>query len=350
MPGRGFSFCGRHSDGFGLIWSELPPDIYAIDHPIEYKSESISGFPGAVPHGYNVKPREYKMVCGFEELSEGGRNRVGAWLRTGRYGPFIMDHRPYCYYNAMVTSGVEWTETFPRFDPIAGTCLLSGHMEFTFTAFAPYAYLLDGLTLESAAKRGMLKQTLDGTALLPGSCQPGVAGTHALLHNAGNARAKLNIILMGVPGTEGVTILNHTTRQGLRIAGDTETHTYHIDAVYGRVEEAVGEEARLASHVHSGDYIELAPGAPMERDLRYHQTGNRVLLQSYTPGADDVGRYFYHGAWSRITAAEGRELVLDCEGATDSGTGQLTQLNDIEVIRGADASLGVTFDFKPTFY
>ena len=350
MPGRGFSFCGQHSDSFGLIWTELPADIYAVDSNIEYKSETISGAAGAIPHGYNIKPREFRMVCGFEDLTEGQRSRIGVWLRAGRYGRLIMDHRPYCYYNVLVTSGVEWGEAFPRPDANRGMYRLSGYLEFTFTAFVPYAYLKEGMTLEAAAKAGMLPGILDGTALLPESCRPGVEGAHAYLHNAGTARAKLNIILMGVPGAEGVTILNHTTGQRLHIAGDGQARLYRINAVYGRVEEVRGDEASLASHVHSGDYIELAPGFPTERNVPYHLIGNQAILEGYTARADDAGRYFYHGKWSRITVADGPRLTLDGEGAIGSGTGQITQLNDIEVIRGEDASLEITFDYKHTFY
>lgn len=347
---RGFSFCGMHSDQFGLIWSELPQEIYAVDHEIDYKSETISGVPGAIPHGFDVKPREFKMVCGFEQLSEQQRSRIGAWLRAGRYGPLIMDHRPYCYYNVLVTSAVEYVDTFPMLDHRLGIYRLSGYLEFTLTAFTPNAYLLDGLTLESAAGQNMLPAVLDGTALLPEHCMPGVSGSHAYLHHAGNAYAKLNILLEGVPGTEGIEIINHTTGQRLTIAGDTAAHIYYIDAVYGRVLEEVDGEMILTSHVHRGDYIELAPGCPVDRDLAYHQNGNRIRIENYTAHADDAGRYFYHGVWSKVTAVESGCLVLEGADGHGSGNGCMTQLNDIEVIRGADAQLEISFDFIPTFY
>lgn len=350
MSGRGFSFCGVHTDQMGLIWSELPQEIYAVDHQIDYKSETISGVPGAIPHGYDVKPREFRMVCGFEQLTEQQRSKIGVWLRAGRFGKLIMDHRPYCYYNVMVTSTVEYTDTFPLVDFRLGTYKLSGYLEFTLTAFVPNAYLLDELTLESAAQKGVLPQVLDGTALLAAHCMPGVDGSHAYLHHAGNAYAKLNILLEGIPGSEGVTIVNHTTGQRLTIAGDTQAHTYYIDAAYGRVLEEQEGQMALASHVHSGDYLTLAPGCPIDRDLSYHQNGSRIRIENYTAHADDVGRYFYHGKWSRVTDAQKGCLVLDCEEENGSGTGILTQLNDIEVIRGADASLEISFDYQATFY
>lgn len=349
MSGRGFSFCGVHTDQMGLIWSELPQEIYAVDYQIAYKSETISGTPGAIPHGYDTKPREFRMVCGFESLSEQQRIRIGAWLRAGRYGQLIMDHRPYCYYNVMVTSSIEWSDTVPLLD-LQGTCKLSGHLEFTLTAFVPNAYLLDGLTFSSAAERGLLPAILEGTALLPETYQPGVTGNHVLLHNAGTARAKLNLLLDGIPGKDGVEIINHTTGQRLSIAGDTAPHVYYIDSAYGRVEEEAEDRMQLASHVHQGDYLELAPGCPMDRDLDYHQTGNKIRIKDYAAHADDVGRYFYHDTWSRVKTVEDGCLVLDCAEGTGSGTGILTQFNDIEVIRGEDASLEISFDFKPTFY
>ena len=350
MSGRGFSFCGTHSDQFGLIWSELPQEIYAVDHEIDYKSETISGVPGSIPHGFDVKPREFKMKCGFESLSEHQRSRIGAWLRAGRYGRLIMDHRPYCYYNCMVTSTIEWSEAFPLLDIHQGTYRLSGYLEFTLTAFVPNAYLLDGLTLSSSSRQGLLPAVLDGTGLLPDYATPGIVNNHAYLHQGGNAYAKLNILLEGVPGTEGVQIINHTTGQSLFISGDTEQHVYYIDAVYGRVMEEKEEQMALASHVHQGDYIELAPGSPIDRDLIYHQNGNKIRIQNYAAHADDVGRYFFHGVWSQVTAVEQGCLILDCKDEVGSGTGILTQLNDIEVIRGSDANLEISFDFKPTFY
>ena len=350
MSRRGFSFCGTHSDQMGLIWSELPQEIYAVDHEIDYKSETIAGVPGAIPHGYDVKPRKFKMVCGFEQLSEQQRSRIGAWLRAGRYGRLMMDHRPYCYYNAMVTSTVEYTEAFPQMDFRLGTYKLSGYLEFTLTAFVPNAYLLDDLTLDSAARAGILPHVMDGTALLPEYCTPGVEGHHAYLHHAGNASAKLNILLEGVPGSEGVEIINHTTGQRLRIAGDAAAHVYYIDAEYGRVMEEVDGQMALASHVHQGDYLSLIPGCPIDRDLIYHHSGKKSRIENYTARADDAGRYFYHGRWSRVTAVEDGCLILDCEDSVSSGTGILTQLNDIEVIRGEDASLEISFDYRATFY
>lgn len=349
VQGRGFSFGEYHSDDFGLIWAELPPEIFAVDHRINYQSESIAGVPGAIPHGYDVKPREFRVVCGFEKLTEGQRNRIGAWLRAGKYGRFTMDHRPYCYYEVMVTASVEWTETFPVYDPVTGTYLLSGHMEFTLTAFNPYAYLQEGLTLKLAVERGMLQAVLDGTALLPAEIQPRAIGNHAYLQNAGNAPAKLHILLDGVPGPEGIQIINHTTGQWLTISGDTEQHTYHIDSAYGRVEEFIGDEVRLASHVHDGDYLEVSPGCPMERDLTYVQLNNRIVLQNRIARHEDVGRYFYHGQWSKILDVQDGNLIVDHNGS-GSGEGVITQLNDIEVVRGEGADLTVTFDMKPTFY
>lgn len=290
------------------------------------------------------------MKCGFENLTEQQRSRIGAWLRAGRYGRLIMDHRPYCYYNCMVTSTIEWADTFPLLDLHQGTYKLSGYLEFTLTAFVPNAYLLDDLTLSNASHQGLLPAVLDGTGMLPEHAAPGVTDNHALLHHAGNAYAKFNILLEGVPGAEGVQIINHTTGQSLTISGDTDQHIYYIDAVYGRVLEEREEQMALASHVHQGDYIELAPGCPMDRDLVYHQNGNRIRIENYTAHAEDVGRYFFHGVWSRVIAVQQGCLILDCEDTVDSGTGILTQLNDVEVIRGADASLEISFDFKPTFY
>lgn len=250
----------------------------------------------------------------------------------------------------MVTGTVEWQNTFPFQDARQETYKLTGYMEFTLTAFVPNAYLLEGLTLSSAAECGLLPAILEGTALLPDTYQPGVTGNHVLLHNAGTARAKLNLLLDGIPGKDGVEIINHTTGQRLSIAGDTAPHVYYIDSAYGRVKEEEEERMQLASHVHQGDYLELAPGCPMDRDLDYHQTGNKIRIKNYVAHADDVGRYFYHGTWSRVKAVEAGCLVLDCAEGTGSGTGILTQLNDIEVIRGEDASLEISFDFKPTFY
>lgn len=60
MSKRGFTFNGRHSDSYGLIWSELPIDIFAISDKIDFKSEKIAGLPGAIPHGFNIKPREFR--------------------------------------------------------------------------------------------------------------------------------------------------------------------------------------------------------------------------------------------------------------------------------------------------
>lgn len=339
-----------HSDQFGLIWSELPQEIYAVDHQIDFKSETISGVPGAIPHGFDVKPKEFKMVCGFENLTEQQRSRIGAWLRAGRYGKLVMDHRPYCYYPVMVTSTVEYGDTFPLLDSRQGVYRLSGYLEFTLTAFVPNAYLLDDLTLEAAARKGMLPAVLDGTALLPEKYIPGVAGSHAYLHHAGNAFAKLNILLEGIPGQNGLQIINHTTGQQLHIAGDTAAHTYFVDAVYGRVLEDINGEMTLASHVHHGDFIELVPGCPIDRDLHYHQNENQIRIENYAAHADDAGRYFYHGVWSKVTAVKDGCLMLDCEANHSSGTGCLTQLNDIEVIRGEDANLEISFDFTPTFY
>ena len=350
MSGRGFSFCGIHSDRFGLFWCELPQEIYAVDNAIDYKSETISGVPGAVPHGFDIKPREFKMKCGFESLTENQRSRIGSWLRAGRYGRLIMDHRPYCYYNVMVTSTIEYGDTFPLLDGKLGTYKLSGYLEFTLTAFVPNAYLLDDLTLNCAAKQGLLPAVLDGTALLPAQQMPKVIGNHAYLHHAGNAYAKLNILLEGIPGTDGVEIINHTTGQRLHIAGDTQEHVYYIDAVYGRVQEEKQDQLVLASHVHQGDYIELLPGCPIDRDLVYHQNGTKIRIENYAAHADDVGRYFYHGTWSRVAAVEEGCLILDCEETTGGGIGVLTQLNDIEVNRGEDASLEISFDYTPTFY
>ena len=249
----------------------------------------------------------------------------------------------------MVTSTIDWADTFPLLDLHQGTYNLSGYLEFTLTAFVPNAYLLDDLTLSSASHQGLLPAVLDGTGMLPEHAVPGVTDNHALLHHAGNAYAKLNILLEGVPGAEGVQIINHTTGQSLTISGDTDQHIYYIDAVYGRVLEEKEEQMALASHVHQGDYIELAPGCPMDRDLVYHQNGNRIRIENYTAHAEDVGRYFFHGVWSRVIAVQQGCLILDCEDTVDSGTGILTQLNDVEVIRGADASLEISFDFKPTF-
>lgn len=350
MRGRGFSFCGQHTDDFGLIWSELPNDIYAVNDGISYRSETISGVPGGIPYGYDVKAREFKMVCGYEGLTEKQRARIGAWLRPGRHGRLIMDHRPYCYYNVIVTSGISWTEVFPYMDS-SNNIFLSGFLEFTLTAFSPYAYLLDGLTLESAATLGILRQTMDGTALLPATCQPQPVENRVLLHNAGNAFAALSIWTEGVPGVEGVTVINHTTAQQFHIAGDNTAHIYQIDAVFGRILEWHGEEAHLASHIHTGDYLQLVPGAPMERSLEYRLCGSKLYLAGYVAHADDIGRYFYHdGCWSRIMALENGGLLLDCENIHTCGTGHLTALNEIEVIRGRDASLEITFDFTPTFY
>ncbi len=350
MSGRGFSFCGVHTDDLGLIWSELPQDIYAVSHEIDYKSETITGVPGAIPHGYDVKPRTFKMVCGFENLTEQQRSRIGSWLRAGRYGPLIMDHRPYCYYNVMVTSTVEWSDTFPMQHSRLGTWQLSGHLEFTLTAFVPNAFLLDGLTLTTAAEQGMLLTVLDGTALLPEYAQPSVVGSHAYLHNPGNAMAKLNILIEGVPGADGVQIINLTTGQQLSIAGDTESHAYYIDAVYGRVQEIVDDQMTLASHVHKGDYIELAPGCPIDRDLTYHASGSRIRIENYNARADDVGRFFYCGEWRKVIAVENGGLILDAAPNATSGAGILTQLNDVVVLRGEGAQLEISFDYMPTFY
>ena len=350
MSGRGFSFCGTHSDQHGLIWVDLPQEIYAVDHDIDYKSETISGVPGSIPHGFDVKPKEFRMKCGFENLTEQQRSRIGAWLQAGRYGRFIMDHRPYCYYNCMVTSAIEWSDTFPLLDLHQGIYKLSGYLEFTLTAFVPNAFLLDDMTLNSAGHLGIVPEVLDGTGLLPEYAVPGIESNRAYLHHAGNAYAKLIILLEGVLGTEGVQIINHTTGQRLNISGDTEPHIYYIDAVYGRVMEEKDEQMILASHVHQGDYIELAPGCPIDRNLAYHQHGCKIRIENYTAHADDVGRYFYHGRWSRVVGVEQGCLVLDCEETSGSGSGFLTQLNDIEVVRGADASLEISFDYKPTFY
>lgn len=351
MSGRGFSFCGTHSDQHGLIWVELPQEIFAVDHQIDYKSETIAGVPGAIPHGYDVKPREFRMKCGFENLSEQQRSRIGAWLRSGRYGRLIMDHRPYCYYNCMITSAVEYTDAIPQMDLRQGIYRLSGYLEFTMTAFVPYAYLLEELNLSSAAEKGMLPQVLDGTALLPNDCGPGIRGNHAYLHNAGNAYAKLNIWLEGVPGTEGIEIINHTTGRRLKITGDTAHHAYYIDALYGRVMEEKDGEMILASHVHDGDYIDLVPGCPVDRDLICHQSGNTVRISGYSAGTEDIGRYLYHGGeWSKVLDVQNGCLLVDSTKASQGGTGYMTQLNDIEVVRGTDASLEVSFDFQATFY
>ena len=102
--------------------------------------------------------------------------------------------------------------------------------------------------------------------------------------------------------------------------------------------------------MHQGDYLSLIPGCPIDRDLIYHHSGKKSRIENYTARADDAGRYFYHGRWSRVTAVEDGCLILDCEDSVSSGTGILTQLNDIEVIRGEDASLEISFDYRATFY
>lgn len=349
MIGRGFSFCGIHTDQMGLVWEELPQEIFSVDHEIDYKSETVSGVPGSIPYGFDVKPKEFKMVCGFENLNEQQRGRIGSWLRAGQYGKLVMDHRPYCYYNCVVTSTVKWGDTFPMINPMTGTYLLSGHMEFTLTAFVPYAYLLEDLTLNQAAQKGMLASVLDGTALLAEDQQPSHIWNHAYLHNAGNAPAKLHILLEGIPGSEGVEIINHTTGQSLHIAGDTAPHVYHIDSAYGRVEELSGDDVKLASHVHSGDYLDVSPGCPIERDISYVQTGTRIIPHNYVAQQTDVGRFFYHGMWSKVTEVRDGCLIVENEGS-GSGTGILTQLNDIEIIRGEDGSFTATLTIQPTFY
>ena len=185
----GFTYKGIHSSQFGVDYIPDAAAKWWDDPEFDNYTKNVSWKNGGYWYGTNVKIREIKLSCYFEEISMATREKIRRWFSRGASGELVFDDRPFVYYIVQPKDVVSGKIYLDNNDTFSGTFTIK------FIATEPFGYLMrksnTGTEDDNAS---------DYCALLPAADMPAApttAGRVFDVYNPGTEPCGLSIVLAG---------------------------------------------------------------------------------------------------------------------------------------------------------
>lgn len=338
-----FSYRGISIGSYGVHFAPERADWHIWDSDFKTIDKSAESQDGGQWYGSTTPPKTFNLRCYFEEITEFSLAAVLALFGQSAYGELIFDERPWLTYAARVVKKPD----LMKYPSASGT--YSGTVTFNLTAYKPFA-LSDLTTLESGeiypefGDRMLATTGLMYTARMPVNAvaSSGTPLTAQFTHygyNAGDVSANTIIRIAGDVGT-GVTIYNSQTEQTCKVIGLTAANTTNlskwleINSYTGESHITDGVNETLAHRYHDNGYVNLAPSAPIQRDVAIEYDANDLasFIDIFT--IDSIGKYVYiSNTWSKIiSVTDAKNAVRDNnEAVTGVEVSDIVTLNKITI-------------------
>lgn len=253
----------------------------------------------------------------------------------------IFDERSYAIYN-VVTSKKLAVSLYDHMDA-SGTRRYSGTFEACFTAYDPFARMLENIYDGSCSDAALNETGILPVAMMPEA--PSATGRFFLLYNPGTESAHTVIRMAGDVG-DGLLIRNLTTAQRCRVndlkaSSLLEGACLELDSKMGQTRIALSGEAELAFAFHDEGYITLAPCVPFVRNVMIsHTEGSNVITADGSFQKNMKGQYLYLDGWRKISQVTDENTAIISQPAETSGNTvtPIVTMNEIE-IQGDNAQL-----------
>ena len=354
----GFSFDGIDIAKLGLEYAPSVKDVYVHRTTASNLNEQkFDARPGSYFYGLNVQPKEFKLRCIFqdEHINEGFLTRVISVFHPGKTGRLIFDTRPWCWYNATVTS----------VDTNGMTNYMNGIITITLKCYYPYGRC-DQKYISSSDpnERDLYRNTAmlrDVSLFTTAAGYSHSSQSRVLRLNPGTETARTGIKIKGDIGN-GVIIRNVTTDTTARFhalttqSGLYNNYTLYYDGISGRTLLTNGLTSVSGALYHDYGYIELAPAFPADRDITVKAArGATSITSSGKFTTDMIGKYIvmnngsYYAKIQNVPNMNTITVFPTPESALN-GKATIIKLNEIVVtpINGSSITY-LDFDYYPTF-
>lgn len=329
--GRDFSYCGINISAYGVHYAPERNDWHIWGNDYKVIEKTVDSQDGGQWYGSTIQPKQFALRCYFEEITEYQMASVMNLFKKDANGYLIFDERPWLSYVATVTK----PPVLVKYPSVNGS--YSGTVVFNLTAYYPYARssvnTLDAAYL-NADINAQITRLLATTALLEeaelpanitiSEAAPRTAQFSYYAFNAGDAEAYTTINIAGDVG-DGVIIWNTMTNQICKVIGLTDANTTALGG-YLTMDSWTGEcymtgyNNTLSGYCyHDNGYINLAPSAPILRDVAFYWNGNESMTSEVDLfDASMTGKYvLIDGQWREMFGAiTPREMWGDMTGGT----------------------------------
>jgi hypothetical protein len=237
-------------------------------------------------------------------------------------GDLIFDERPWLVYSAIPTKPVK-AIVYPAEDG-----KYNGTFTVYLTAYYPFAKgTINTMDQAIASLPEFIDKIRATTGLLPDDRMPSppivpiINASKIRVYNAGNTRADTVLKIAGDVG-DGVMLYNQQTGQYCKIIGITQDMTgainrwLEIDSKTGECYITDSANKWPGYRYHDKGFIQLAPSAPILRDIGASYTGSSILLDADVLTDDAAGKSIWINGWQDITTVLGpRNAILSEEQA-----------------------------------
>lgn len=225
----GFSYRGKNIASFGEMY--YIPDAsergeYAL--PYDVDEEEIKGRSGAYYYGSHVEPREFKLRCYYEGMSQRDLEDIMHWFDRRTKGQLIFDDRDYVYYNVIPNARITMEDY--KVDGCGGI-LHKGVMIISLKSYEAFGHLLaeyldviGAVVGTSRVGFAVVGEAIIGpnneTIIYVSAKLPAITSINQgkfYIYNPGTEPTPLNITMMGI-ASDGL-ITNLTNGQKCAIKG-----------------------------------------------------------------------------------------------------------------------------------
>lgn len=343
----GFSFCGVDIKDIGLEYVPELENTYVYS-PAEKNvhEETYDGHTGGYYYGAWSQPKEFTLRCLFEDkqIDMGVMANVYELFRVGRVGKLIFNRRPWCYYNARVTSPVE--SDFSNY--------LNGLVTIHMKAYFPFArsdtmfnLRTDDHYVEIMNNTGLFNKA----EMVPETSFEFNEDTSFILANPGTEAAPVAISIQG--NAKNVTITNQNNNQTCSFVNITDDLGEIVcDTLSGKIIRIKDGETLPAYLYHYGGFISLDPSFPVKREVYIETVNGTTVKVSNILYNDYAGQYiFIKNKWYKIASMQDKHTLI-LETPAESSAAQQTiisRMNELSISFEEPANLHVRFEYKPTF-
>lgn len=344
----GFSYRGINISLYNAYWIPNNTEWHIWETPFKTVERANDSQDGSNWQGNTANPKAMELPCCFEHITEAQLTRLLGLFDKDTSGKLVFDERPWIEYFVRPVKMAEVTK-YPT-----GKDLYSGTFTVYLTAHYPFGLCNIDTLEDGAVYTGLQDVLLGSTGLIKASQMPEAMDMPLTeqavkrAYNAGNRVADTIIRIAGDVGGTGLTLYNRQTKQTARIVGITKEITtntnrwFEMDSRTGLCYLTDGSTATNGFQYHERGYIQLAPSAPVARDIEISYSGSNIVAEEGIFTDDSVGRsMFVDGQIATITSVLSPfEVVTDQSGMTaGSGTSDFVLFNDIVVTGNSGMSL-----------
>lgn len=349
-----FSFCGINIGQYGVHYAPETPSWHIWGSAFETIEKTVDSQHGGQWYGYVIRPKQFALRCYFEEITEYQLAVILGMFAEGKFGELVFDERPWLAYEARVTRPYEINK-YPTVNRnYSGTIMLY------LTAYYPFAttniQTLDDAVTQYPDKEGAIKATTGlmaadtlATETPATTAAPYTIARTILRINAGDAIADTIIRIAGNVGN-GVTLYNQATKQYCFIHDLTETETtssnrwLELNSRTGECYITDGANRFSGYKYHDRGFIQLAPSAPMKRDVTVSINGTSLTSTEDIFMPDDIGKTIWVPSASMmsyisdVSGPRSASLALPASTAVTAPV-NIAMLNNIHITPKTDMSL-----------